>query len=50
MAVHYRTYGFLLKKTDRGETDQLFNIYTKDFGKLEILSVADTIAEAIKSE
>ncbi len=40
MAVHYRTYGFILKKTDRGEADQLFTIYTKDFGKLEILGKA----------
>jgi len=40
MAVHYRTQGFLLKKTDLRETDQLFTIYTKDFGKLEILGKA----------
>lgn len=37
MFVHYRTQGIILKKEDRGETDQLFTIYTKDFGKLEIL-------------
>lgn len=37
MFVHYRTQGFILKKEDRGEADQLFTIYTKDFGKLEIL-------------
>ena len=40
MAVHYRTRGFVIKKTDRGEADQLFTIYTKDFGKLEILGKA----------
>lgn len=40
MAVHYRTQGFFIKKTDRGEADQLFTIYTKDFGKLEILGKA----------
>jgi len=40
MFVHYRTLGFILKKTDRGETDQLLVIYTKDFGKLEILARA----------
>ena len=40
MAVHYRTQGFVIKKTDRGEADQLFTIYTKDFGKLEILGKA----------
>jgi DNA repair protein RecO (recombination protein O) len=40
MFIHYRTKGFILKKTDRGEADQLFTIYTKDFGKLEILGKA----------
>ncbi len=40
MFVHYRTQGFILKKIDRGETDQLFTIYTEDFGKLEILGKA----------
>lgn len=36
MAVHYRTQGFILKKTDLREADQVFSIYTKDFGKLAI--------------
>jgi len=40
MAVRYRTHGFIIKKTDRGETNQLFTIYTKEFGKLEILGKA----------
>ncbi len=40
MFVHYRTKGFILAKIDRGEADQLFTIYTKDFGKLEILGKA----------
>lgn len=40
MAVHYRTQGFILKKTNRGESDRIFTIYTKDFGKLEILGKA----------
>lgn len=40
MAIHYRSQGFILKKTDRGETDQIFTIYTRDFGKLEILGKA----------
>jgi len=40
MFLHYRTQGFILKKEDRGEADQLFTIYTKDFGKLEILGKA----------
>jgi len=37
MFVHYRTQGFIFKKEDRGEADQLFIIFTRDFGKLEIL-------------
>ncbi|MBZ9577463.1 DNA repair protein RecO [Patescibacteria group bacterium] len=40
MAVHYRTQGFVLKKTDLREADQVFSIYTQDFGKLEILGKA----------
>ncbi len=40
MFTHYRTRGFILKKVDRGESDQLFTIYTEDFGKLEILGKA----------
>lgn len=40
MFIHYRTQGLILKKEDRGEADQLFTIYTKDFGKLEILGKA----------
>lgn len=40
MAVHYRTQGFFIKKTDRGEANQLFTVYTRDFGKLNILGKA----------
>lgn len=40
MFVHYRTKGFILKKIDRGEADQLLTVYTKDFGKVEILAKA----------
>ena len=40
MFLHYRTPGIILKKIDRGEADQIFTIYTKDFGKLEILGKA----------
>lgn len=41
MAIHYRTQGFIFKKRDTGEADRLFTIYTKDFGKLEILAKAE---------
>ncbi len=37
MFVHYRSQGIVLKKVDRKEADQLFTIYTKDFGKLKVL-------------
>ena len=40
MFVHYRTKGIIIKKTDRGEADEFLTIYTKDFGKLEILGKA----------
>ncbi len=40
MFVHYRSRGFILKKENRGESNQLFTIYTKRFGKLEILGKA----------
>ena len=41
MFTHYRTQGFILKETDRGETDRIFTIYTKDFGKSEFLAKAE---------
>lgn len=37
MFLHYRTQGLVLKKEAQEEADQLFTIYTKDFGKLEVL-------------
>lgn len=40
MAIHYRTQGFILKKTDSGEADRVFTVFTKKFGKLEILARA----------
>lgn len=40
MFIHYRTQGLVLKKEDRGEANQLFTVYTKDYGKLEILGKA----------
>lgn len=40
MAIHYRTIGLILRKTDRGEADQVLTVYTKDFGKLDISAKA----------
>jgi DNA repair protein RecO (recombination protein O) len=37
MFVRYRTLGFVFKKEERGEADQIFKIFTKDFGKIEVL-------------
>jgi DNA repair protein RecO len=38
MFIHHRSLGLVIKKEDRGEADQLFTVYTKDFGKIEILA------------
>ena len=35
--IHYRTQGFVLKKNNQGENNQLLTVYTKDFGRLEVL-------------
>lgn len=40
MAIHYRTEGFVFKKTNRYEADQVFSIFTYDYGRLEILAKA----------
>lgn len=40
MFTHYRTQGFILKKTDQGEADRIFTVFTSDFGKLELLARA----------
>ncbi len=40
MFIHYRTQGFIFKKTDRGEADQLLSVYAKDFGRIEIMAKA----------
>lgn len=38
MHTHYRTRGIFLRKEDRGEADQIFFVFTKDFGQIEILA------------
>lgn len=40
MFIHYRTQGIVLKKRDFLEADSIFIVFTKDFGKLEILGKA----------
>jgi len=38
MFVHYRSRAFVLKKTDRGEADQVFTVFTQRFGALKVLA------------
>jgi len=40
MFIHHRTRGFFIKKENRGETDQLFTVFTQAYGKVEILGKA----------
>jgi len=37
MFLRYRSQGIIIKKEDRGESDQFFTVYTKDFGKIKVL-------------
>lgn len=36
----YRTKGFVFKKSERGEADRNFSVFTEDYGRLEILGRA----------
>lgn len=36
MAVLYKTLGLLVKKFDSGETDRVFTIFSREFGKIKI--------------
>ncbi len=38
--THYRTQGIILKKQNRREADQVFTVFTKDFGRIEVLGRA----------
>lgn len=40
MHQHYRTKGFVLAKKNSGEADQIFVLYTQDFGKIELVGKA----------
>lgn len=37
MFIRYRSHGFIFKKEDIGEANQLLSLYTKEFGRLKIL-------------
>lgn len=38
--THYRTKGVFLKKEDRGEADQIFTLFTENFGRIKVLGKA----------
>lgn len=40
MTMHYKTSAFVFKKEDRLEADRVFSVFTKDFGRIEILGKA----------
>lgn len=41
MAIHHRTLGIILQKEDRGESDRLFTIFSRDFGKLKLRAISE---------
>jgi len=38
--THYRTYGFVFKKENKGEADRLFTIFTFEYGRIQVLGRA----------
>lgn len=40
MTVYYKTQGFIFKKEDRFDSDRIFSVFTKDFGRVEIFGKA----------
>lgn len=40
MTTKYKTPAFIFKKTDRNESDKLFSVFTKDFGRLDVSAKA----------
>ena len=40
MTVVYKTKGFVFKKEDKSEANRIFTIFTKDFGKINVLGRA----------
>ncbi len=37
MSLQYKTQGFVFKKDDRLESDRNFSVFTRDFGRIEVL-------------
>lgn len=40
MFTHYRGKGFILKETERGEADKVLTVFSRDFGRIEVLAKA----------
>lgn len=40
MSDHYRTQGFVFKREDRLDADRVFSVFTKEFGRVEIVGKA----------
>jgi len=40
MTIKHRTRAFIFKKKERAEADQIFSVFTEDFGKLDIVARA----------
>lgn len=40
MALYHRTEGFVFKKEDMFEADRMFSVFTRDFGRIEVLGKA----------
>lgn len=40
MTAKHRTVALILKKNDRNESDRVFSVFTKDYGRIEILGKA----------
>ncbi|MCX6723869.1 MAG: DNA repair protein RecO [Candidatus Staskawiczbacteria bacterium] len=40
MALKYKTRAFVFKKSDMGESDRFFSVFTEEFGRLEIFGKA----------
>jgi DNA repair protein RecO (recombination protein O) len=40
MAVQYKTQGFVFKKIDLNESDRVFSVFTKDYGRVELFGKA----------
>jgi len=41
MAFHYKTQGIILKKQDQGESNRIFKVFCKEYGKLTMFAVSE---------